>query len=543
MAEIFISYARSSESQAQKVAEALRALGYGVWRDDELPAHRAYSDVIEERLKAAKAVVVIWSAEAVRSHWVRAEADAAREAGTLVQLSIDGATPPMPFNQIQCADMKGWEGDGDAPGWRKVIASVADLAGRAATPAAPAPAQPSVPPLPDKPSIAVMPFANLSGDPAQEYFADGMVAEIVEALARFRSIAVIASGSTLALKGKGLAPAAAGRQLGVRYVLEGTVRKAGGRVRIGVQLVDCAAGAPLWSERFEDTLEDVFALQDRVAQRVAGVIAPEVREAEIRRARARPTESLSAYDLYLRAYAELRTMDRLRVTEVLELLERALAIDSAFGPALSLAAACHRNIAVFGWSDDPQDHARQALALARRAVAASGDDAEVLASASVVVMTFGDPDDAQRLADRAIAVNPGAAMALLVRAGGLLGRGETDAAMKVLDAVDRLEPVGRSSPLQLARGLALFQQERFREAARVLRGFLEVSGSPAGYALLAACCGHLGEAAQAREALEKIAAQTAFPIERFGDYYVRWPAARALYDEGIALAKALAAGG
>ena len=120
MSDVFISYARSTAKQARGIAEALRALGYGVWRDDELPAHRAFGEVIEERLKSAKAVVVIWSAEAAKSHWVRAEADFAREAGTLVQLSIDGAIPPMPFNQIQCADMKGWSGDRDAPGWRKV---------------------------------------------------------------------------------------------------------------------------------------------------------------------------------------------------------------------------------------------------------------------------------------------------------------------------------------------------------------------------------------------------------------------------------------
>ena len=125
MSEIFISYARSTEGQAQKIAEALRALGYRVWRDDELPAHRDYSEVIEERLRAAKAVVVVWSAEAVKSQWVRAEADLAREAGTLVQLTLDGAPLPLPFNRIQCPDLRGWEGDPAAPGWRKVAESVA----------------------------------------------------------------------------------------------------------------------------------------------------------------------------------------------------------------------------------------------------------------------------------------------------------------------------------------------------------------------------------------------------------------------------------
>src|SRR5689334_17591353 len=129
MAEIFVSYGRSTEAQAQQVAEALRTGGYDVWRDDELPAHRAYGDVIEERLRSAKAVVVLWSAEAARSQWVRAEADIAREAGTLVQVTLDGTIPPLPFNQIQCADLSGWTGDTAAPGWRKVESSIALLVG------------------------------------------------------------------------------------------------------------------------------------------------------------------------------------------------------------------------------------------------------------------------------------------------------------------------------------------------------------------------------------------------------------------------------
>src|SRR5579859_8219201 len=151
MTDIFISYARSTAPQAQAIAEALRALGYGVWRDDELPAHRDYAEVIEERLRAAKAVLVIWSAEAVKSQWVRAEADLAREAGTLVQLNLDASPLPMPFNRIQCADLSGWAGDLGHPGWKKVAASVSELAGVGSSLAPTAGgAQDAAPPLPDK---------------------------------------------------------------------------------------------------------------------------------------------------------------------------------------------------------------------------------------------------------------------------------------------------------------------------------------------------------------------------------------------------------
>ena len=161
MSDVFISYERSVAGQARQVAQALRGAGHGVWLDELLPAHRAYTDVIEERLRAAKAVVVIWSAQAVKSHWVRAEANAALEAGTLVQLSLDGASPPMPFSQIQCADMSGWSGDLQSPGWLKVAASVAELVGGSPSHLGAQPAAPDLA-LPSKPSIVVLPFANLS---------------------------------------------------------------------------------------------------------------------------------------------------------------------------------------------------------------------------------------------------------------------------------------------------------------------------------------------------------------------------------------------
>jgi adenylate cyclase len=295
MADVFISYARATGAgQAQQVVRGLRGLGYSVWIDDELPAHRAYSGVIAEQIAAAKAAVVIWSAEAAQSEWVLSEANRAREAHKLVQVAMDAAPLPMPFDAIHCVDLAGWDGEADAPGWRKVVASVSDLVAgapaSAAAGAAPPPSPVSLPPpaspplptplsQPDKPSIGVMPFANLSGDPEQEYFADGMVEEIVGALSRYRSIFVIGSGSTFSFKGTGATPREVGRQLGVRYVLEGSVRKAGARVRIAVKLTDAADGVQIWADRFEDTLDDLFALQDKVALAVAGVLEPTVREA------------------------------------------------------------------------------------------------------------------------------------------------------------------------------------------------------------------------------------------------------------------------
>jgi adenylate cyclase len=196
MSDIFISYARSSEEQAELVEQALRDAGYSVWRDAELPAHRTYAEVIEERLKSADAVVVLWSAEATKSQWVRAEADGARQFGTLVQASVDTTIPPMPFNQIQCADLKGWEGSTDHPGWRKLAASVSSLA-----------CEPREAARPTKrhragSSICVLPFANMSGDPEQEYFSDGISEDITTDLSKVSALAVTARNTAFTFKGK-----------------------------------------------------------------------------------------------------------------------------------------------------------------------------------------------------------------------------------------------------------------------------------------------------------------------------------------------------
>ena len=535
MTDIFISYARGTADQAHRVAEALRALGYGVWRDDELPAHRAYAEVIEERLAAAKVVVVIWSAEAVKSQWVFSEANRAREGAKLVQLSLDATRLPMPFDTLQCADMAGWDGDTNAPGWRKVVASVGDLIGAVPTPAVEATALA----LPSKPSIAVMPFANLSGDPEQAYFADGMLVEIVESLSRCRSIFVIASGSSLSFKGKGVNAQEAARQLGVRYILEGSVRKAGNRVRIGVQLIDAVESLPIWTERFEDTLEDVFDLQDKVALAVAGKIEPTVEAAEIRRASVRPTESLGSYDLYLRALPRLRTFVQDKVLEALDLLNRAIALDPDFGPALGLAAHCQRAIYTRAWSDDPQGARRRALELAQRALKVAGDDAKVLARVANVLAYLGeDPEAAVALADRAIALDPGSSLAWHLSGVVQLRIGRLDLAIDHTERAMRLDPMSPERPLEIGFiGEARFQQGRFSEAIGLLREADRHMDTPYSLAILAACLGQLGQIREAQAALARYRALTSQPIAEMAGAYMRIPAHLKLFLDGIALAE------
>ena len=268
------------------------------------------------------------------------------------------------------------------------------------------------PPLPEKPSIAVLPFANMSGDPEQEYFADGMVEEIITALSRIRWLFVIARNSSFTYKGQTVDVKQVGRELGVRYVLEGSVRRAAGRVRITAQLIDAGTNAHLWADRFDGSLEDVFDLQDRVASSVAGVIEPALQAAEMARATRKPTESLDAYDLHLRALAEANRLSANGMQAAVDLLKQALAIDQNYLPAIALTVWCRLLQRTHGWISATGPEVETALHLARRAVVAGRDDPEVLCVASYALAAFAGENETALLGiDRALMLNPNAAQA------------------------------------------------------------------------------------------------------------------------------------
>src|SRR5688572_7586807 len=296
MPDIFVSYARADEALSERVAESLRAAGHDVWRDDQLPVHRPYAEVIEERVKAAKAVVVLWSAQAIKSQWVRAEADVARAAGTLVQATVDGTIPPMPFNQIQCADLTRWTGGNDSPGWRKLRESVSVLTGG------------------DKPkietsererahqiSVCVLPFVNMSGDAEQEYFSDGISEDITTDLSKVSALEVIARNTAFQFKGQSVDVSEIARKLGVSHVLEGSVRKVGERVRITAQLIDGTSGDHVWAERYDRDLIDIFAIQDEITKEIVAALKLKLLPEEKKAIEQRGTTSAEAYNLYLMA--------------------------------------------------------------------------------------------------------------------------------------------------------------------------------------------------------------------------------------------------
>jgi TolB-like protein len=295
--------------------------------------------------------------------------------------------------------------------------------------------------LPDRPSIALLPFTNMSGDPEQEYFADGVVEEIITALSRSPALFVIARNSSFAYKGRAVDVKQVGRELGVRYVLEGSVRKSANRVRITGQLIDTSTGAHIWADRFDGAREDIFDLQDRVTASVVGAILPKVEKAEIERAKRKPTESLDAYDYFLRGLAFAHQLTEGAVGEALPLFYRAIEIDPEYASAYGAAAWCYAIRRGNRWAVAQPQEAAEASRLARKAVELGGDDAVALSQGGLVLGYLGgDLDAGAVFIDRAVALNPNLAHAWFHSAWLRINLGEPEKAIRHFEHVLRLSP-------------------------------------------------------------------------------------------------------
>jgi adenylate cyclase len=365
----------------------------------------------------------------------------------------------------------------------------------------------AAPPLPDKPSIAVLPFENMSGDPEQEYFADGMVEEIITALSRFKWLFVIARNSSFTFKGKAVDIKEVGRRLGVRYVLEGSVRKATGKVRITGQLIDAVTGAHIWADRFERDLTGVFALQDEVAAAVVSAIQPKLFQTEIVMAARRRPENLTAYDFYLRAMPQFYLANREGMAEAIRLAHRALELEPRFGNAAALAAVCFARNVIMGYAPDPQFDRKEAVRLIRLALSLDDDDPDTLAWVAITsAFMIGDCKSEVEMADRAVALNPNSFNAWNCRGWVYRIAGLPEEAVHSFERANRMSPIDPQLYRSFAgMGFALIELGRFDEA--IVAGKKAQRQNPSyepAYRCLASALAHLGRDVEAREAAARL---------------------------------------
>jgi adenylate cyclase len=488
------------------VADALRALGYKVWRDVELPAHRAYGEVTEERLSAAKAVVVIWSAEATKSQWVRSEADRGRTDGKLVQATIDRARLPMPFDQIQYADLTGWSGDLDTPGWRTLVASIAELAGpRAASGGVheQAPRRDAVRPH----AICVLPFLNMSGDTDQEYFSDGISEDIITDLSKVSALSVTARNTAFTFKGRPANIVQLARQLNVAHVLQGSVRKSGNRVRITAQLIDGVAGDHVWAERWDRNLDDIFALQDEISEAVVGAVRIRLLPEEKRAIERRATSNPQAYDFFLMArqhYVSGNLGDVRREEAIIRLCGKAIELDPHYALAWALTALARASL-YFRYGRAQENGlpaAEQALLLDPRL-------AEPHAVRARYLIEQGRSDDAMEELAVALDLDPNSYEVNLAAAyANFRGRHFEDAIRYYDRAASLMEADYHSTGTMLTCCLAIHDSDGIRRAARMTFARAEraleldkANGSAMGFAVMALVI--MGEREKARQWIER----------------------------------------
>ncbi|MFO1107829.1 MAG: tetratricopeptide repeat protein [Bradyrhizobium sp.] len=384
--------------------------------------------------------------------------------------------------------------------------------------------------LPDKPSIAVLPFGNLSSDPEQDYFADGVVDDIITALSRFKSVFVIARNSSFTYKGRAVELKQVGRELGVRYVLEGSVRKAADKVRITCQLIDATTGMHLWADRYEGGLGDIFALQDDITVNVIAAIAPRLLQAEIELVARRPND-LSAHDHYLRAHPHYYTMTREGVAEAIRLLDRALEIDPRYSAAASLAILCHTLNLLNRWTVDGQQDVNEAIRLSKLVLSVDENDPETLACVGwAKAYILRDTPAAAEMVDRAVALNPNSAIAWSYRGFVYIYAGMSEEALHSYEQAMRLSPL---DPMRFGIdamiGIAQLGVGRFEQALNAARKSISKHASflPA-YLCLASALAHLGRREEADQAVRKILELQ--PGFRAASRKGQWPA---LYAEGL----------
>ncbi|HEV7632586.1 MAG TPA: TIR domain-containing protein [Steroidobacteraceae bacterium] len=512
--DIFLSYNREDHATARRFAECFEAQGLKVWWDVTLRSGEAYDEVTENALRAARAVVVLWSKKSVVSRWVRAEATLADRNRTLVPAMIEPCERPIMFELTQTADLSRWSGDAGDKAWVSFLADVqqfvrADGAGsntqllpQIATPAATT----SQPSKDHRPSLAILPFTNRSGERADDVFADGMVEDLISALSLSSAIKVIAQSATAVYRKNVSDLRTIGQELGVRYLLEGNVRRVGATLRVTAQLVEAANGAILWSQKFDRPLTELADLQEDLVMEVAGHLGVQVERNEMEEALRKPGD-LTAWEAVMRclaAYAKHgHENQRISIAEGRKAV--AIAPDYALGHA-ALAQALAARFMLGGGKDEAI--AREARAHSERALALDAQDPLVLTYVAFVLGHCGSWSEAFMYAQRSVDLNPNIAPSRRALAQLCIRFNRPDEAIAHLDAEAILAPRGYMTFLSVGyRGLAHFQAGRYEQALQAVeQSLLLSSGHVYGLKDKAVVCKKLGRLDAARDAIRRLRA-------------------------------------
>ncbi|WP_182911883.1 TIR domain-containing protein [Sphingomonas cavernae] len=496
MPDVFLSYNRNDQATARLYAEALEAEGLSVWWDVTLRSGEAYDEVTEAALRGARAVVVLWSPRSTGSRWVRAEATLADRNRTLVPAMIEPCERPIMFELTQTAELSHWRGDVDDPAWQAFVRDVRGVLARQApdgllplveqTSTSPQIAAPARDQHGEAPSLAVLPFTNRSGLPEDDVFAIGMVEDLIDALSQGVNLRVIASSATARFRTGGLPDLEImARHLGVRYVMEGNVRRAGEDLRVTAQLVEAASGAILWTQKFERPLPELAALQEELVLDLAAHLDSQVHRMEMERVLRKPA-NLTAWECVTRAIAAYRQITPQSVVQAMTEAQRAVELSPEYGLAHAMLADAKAT--VYMWTTpDSADAIRGIREHIERALALEPDSAMVLAHVAEAFNYIGQPQDAIRPAERAIQLSPNFGLAHYSCGVGCLLLDRIDDALAHFDAELKAAPGSHT----------LFASYIWRGAAHVRGGDWDAAARAYAQATQinpGATSGYLGEA-------------------------------------------------
>jgi len=515
MADVFVSYARSDKARVAPLVAAIEAKGWSVWWDPQIVPGQEFDRLIARELTAAAAVLVVWTPDSVTSRWVRGEAREGAERDILVPVRFDGASLPMDVRAFHTTDFDGWKEDPDSPQVQEVLRALSAMIAREHPPRSDEAKRGSMPaPVEGRARVAicVLPFTNMSGDPEQAYFSDGITEDIITELSRWRLLAVRSRSASFRYRGGAVDLKQVARELNVRFVVEGSVRRMGARIRITAQLIDCETGSHIWGEKFDRELADLFAVQDQLVQTIVSTLVGRVHVSDVERARRKPSAHLAAYECVLKGNA-LPWDDPSGAAEAQRLFEKAIEIDPGYGHAYALLAALiwtKRDSDASGSDTAVQD----GIALAKRAVELDENESTCFSMLAWGYLLVGSLDLASQNMRRAVEINPNNQWNMADMGTILVYLGQAQEALAWFKRAREIDPYFNEPWYWRSVGFAHMILHEYKEA---LAAFDYLHARPYRVAAyMAGCYARLGDPMSAKRSAEEcLALKPNFSIGRF----------------------------